>query len=137
MPIGYMPSALRDARRQVDETETPAIDITLTSAAGAFNKGAWVQLDAVTAEHIIGLVIGFDAGTTGRDYRVDIGVGAPAAEVVVIADLATESSAANPATTGPYRVEIEILAGERIAARCSDSLGANSLDITLTEEQRT
>lgn len=109
--------------------------VNLLSGVGAWTKGNWAQIDAATARRVIGLIICATGGVGGRRYRFDIGIGAPGAEVVLVPDIDFDCDNIDQQTSGPYRVEIDIDPGVRIAARTADMAGGNNFDVSVTEEQ--
>jgi len=103
----------------------------VTLVPGAANaKGAWSQLTAATDGPISALAVGIqNAGNTsaqGGTVLVDIGYGAAGSEVVAIPNLSFTTSTQELVlrnhllTTYP----VELPAGVRLAARCSNSGGS-------------
>ncbi len=134
MPFVYSP-ALLNPRLQVNLLETPTNNINLVSAVGAWNKGNWVQIDAVTARRVIGLIICCTQGTGGRQYRFDIGIGNLGVEVVLVPDISFDCDNVDQQTSGPYRIEVDIPPNMRLTARTADLAGNNNFDISVTQEQ--
>jgi hypothetical protein len=98
-------------------------------------KGAWTQIVAATTRRIRRLVIGIahTGGVAGlRNWLLDIGVGAAAAEVVVIPDIPiigeTNASMLQPASIFFDR---EIPSGTRLSARVQCGTASDPLNMAL------
>lgn len=127
---GFTPAG---ARQFIANVVEGLAGVTLTSGAGV--KGAWVQLDASVANKTVALIIAFRAANTTNPYFIDIGVGAAAAEVIVIADLMYDQISAVGLDMKIYRVVVEIPAGSRLAARVQATLNTDTIAIYVWEEQ--
>lgn len=109
-----------------------SLGVTLVPAA-ANAKGSWVQLTAATDGPIAGLAVGVQGnGLTvmqGGTVLVDIAAGAAGSEVVILPNLAFATSTSelvlrsHMLTTYP----VDLPAGVRLAARCSNSGGSTSV----------
>lgn len=109
----------------VDTSDSGA---TAVDPGGTANtKGSWVELTAATTAPIRWLVV-FAGGDTGarasaQNWLIDIGIGAAASEVVLLADLAAWSgSTLDTPSPSVWVLPVSIQAGERIAARCQCSV---------------
>jgi hypothetical protein len=96
----------------------------VTTAASANGKGSWAQLTASAPHSVRHLMV--MAARMNSNFCIDIGVGAAASEVVVLANLL-----ANP--NGPVVpiYPVAIPAGTRIAARASATVANQTLDVGL------
>jgi hypothetical protein len=92
------------------------------SATTANVKGSWTELIASTAEDYDALLVAFAISASNTSHLIDIGIGASAAEVVVMADIHT--SIANNITEWVV-IPKALPAGTRIATRsqCSTASG--------------
>lgn len=135
-------SSVGATKTQVEDAIVPATvehagRNTLTSGAGA--EGAYVEFDAVTAKKIIGLIVSICDPSAASTYEVDIAIGAGGSEVNVIADLVLHfeiaGAGANLIPNTIYRIQLEIAAGVRIAARV-EAAGAFTCEVDIWEEQQ-
>ena len=126
---GFLPSAGLGRLETWGAVTTGSTGTVVDAGATANTKGAWVQLIASTGFDTEDLLLAFDHDETGfpaatRTFLLDIGLGAAAAEQVVIDNLAVALSASDnaflPRTLGP--VPCRIPAGTRVAARCQCSI---------------
>jgi len=109
---------------------TPNAVVLTGGAANVF--GAWAQLIAAIASPVRYFLIGLgNPGSNNNRFQVQIGTGAGGAEVVLMqrtvfwpAALAVNAQVAF--FTCPLRVAT---IGTRIAARCSDEVGAQTIEI--------
>lgn len=105
-------------------------DTTLESGVGV--KGAWVEaLPSITifANYLILIVHDAEAAT---DYSIDIGIGPPGSEEVLIPNIKYHVNiTANNIITVPYPFKVEIPAGSRISARCQN-VAAVDVDVNIT-----
>ena len=103
----------------------------LNTTAVANTKGAWVQLTAATADEATWIEVTLAPNSSGGRYMVDIGLGAAAAEVVLLPNLMFDSSlAANSAAV--YRFPVNIPAGTRIAARAQGATTSTTIGVSIT-----
>jgi hypothetical protein len=109
-----------------DVSSTTAVSVD--PGATANTKGAWSQVTSATTCSHSGLLIATSAAgnyarTTGS-WTVDIGIGAAAAETVLIPDLALYGSATDdrvqPPMIGPFPCHIP--SGTRLAVRAQSSI---------------
>jgi hypothetical protein len=108
-------------------TATSLATLSLDPGAAANTKGAWGQVVASTdvpIRALIPVVLNGNAAYSDADWLIDIGVGAAAAEVVLVPNLPAGSSAAadlvTPSTWPP--IPVDVPAGTRIAARSQCSI---------------
>lgn len=95
---------------------------TVSASATANAKGAWTELIASTVEDYDCLLVGYSISASNTSHLIDIGVGAAAAEQVVMADIHT--STGNNLTEWIV-IPRAIPAGTRISTRgqCSTASG--------------
>jgi len=102
-----------------------AVPVTVAGTAGVFGAfaGAGTQIAAtVGAQSVRVYQIDMSNPTAPADYEVQIGYGLAAAETwlgVVTMNLASV----------PLPFPLEVPAGQRLAARCRDSIGGNTVDV--------
>lgn len=90
----------------------------LTAPAGANAKANWTQLTASSSIAADGFYVSLQSGDTGQlSYLVDIGVGAAAAEAVVVENIMFHVGADNNGYGVTIYFPIPIAAGSRIVAR--------------------
>ena len=97
--------------------------VLLTSGVGVYNKGAYIQI--VAANTILTrfyLHAIFLDGGAAVNYEIDIATGAPGSEIIIAT--VTHSMNGIEYTTTPC---IRISSRTRISARCSDSVGGNTI----------
>lgn len=84
-------------------------------------KGSWVQIDASTAQDVVGLWIGslitIGISATDTSMLLDIGIGAAASEAVVVSNIPVGGLAGGATTARMFYLPIHIPAGTRIAGR--------------------
>jgi hypothetical protein len=104
----------------------------LTANAGSNTKGNYVQLIASTAFAAQRVMVTLDSpGQVGRDFLIDIAIGAAASEQVIIPNIFI-SSGANAIFGGAVFIfPVTIPAGSRIAARVQASTGSNTIRISV------
>ena len=96
-----------------------------TLTAGAIDtKGAWVTLTATTAFDAIGLLVHL-MNQSSLNYSLDIGLGAAAAETVIIPDIVVKF--ATTATQYSFFFPVCIPAGSRVAARVASAVASATL----------
>lgn len=102
-----------------------AVPITVVGTAGAWGAwaGAGTQLAATVGNQRVFIYqIDLSNPTAPADFEVQIGYGLAAAETWLGAVTMNIASVPLPAP-------IEIPAGQRLAARCRDSIGGNTVDV--------
>jgi hypothetical protein len=114
--------------RAAGENAAASIGTSLTCGV-ANTKGAWTELEAATehdASWALVRIVDPSAGT--HDYLVDIGIGAAAAETVVIPNvpLCYRSGGAEPHS---FLIPVAIPAGSRVAARAQSSAVSPTLKV--------
>lgn len=101
---------------------------TSVTSGGAHTKGSWTQLDASTAEDTNLLVVAIRMASSGaHSVLVDIGVGAAAAETVVIPNLHVAGSGQD---VNYFAIPVAIPAGSRISARSACSTATQACFVT-------
>ncbi len=90
--------------------------------------GSWVQLTAATPFEVQGMWVYYLASGDQFNNIVDIGIGAPASEVVVVQALSAPNI--NGVTFQAY-LPILLPSGVRVAARQQSSGGAQTIDIAV------
>jgi hypothetical protein len=104
---------------------------TLVTPGAANVKGSWVQLSAAAPFEVAGLGLDVQAITAG-DYLIDIGIGAAAAETVLVADILLSTVGIAEGFNHQFiPLPIGITVGTRVAARAQCSTGANVLPVVL------
>jgi len=103
----------RRARMEHLDTTLPSV-LTLTYGASAHAKGAWVEVNANTAQNVVmlGITVACNAPATDTSTVLDIGVGASGSETVVVPDLAVGAHA-----VFAFYIPVAIPAGSRVAVR--------------------
>jgi hypothetical protein len=101
---------------------------TVVTSGAANTKGSWVALSTSTPNDADGLIILIGSPSASVDYLVDIGVGAAASEIVIIANLTIGGKIPMTRTSYPLW-PISIPAGTRLSARCQDSTGSSTLSV--------
>lgn len=109
---------------------------SVAASATPFTKGAWVQLIASTAFDYQYLEIwGSNSFTSTTNTRglLDIGIGAAAAEVVLIPDLLMGAVGASQTYGGfrNYPFPLFIPAGTRVSARFSNATASRTIGVTI------
>lgn len=106
---------------------------TPVASATPHTKGSWTQLLATTSYDAYGLVLGFsnNAASTGvqTNNLIDIGVGAAAAEQVVIPDIISTASSALSAGYVTQYFPIFVPKGSRLAARLQSNVASRSCNV--------
>jgi hypothetical protein len=121
------------AQRYESAGAVAASSIGTTVGIGATNvKGSWVQLIASTSFEVTGIIVHPTMAGGSTDVLIDIGIGAAAAEVVVIENLYTGTAAAATSQGAWYYVPICIPMGTRIAARAQGVAASTSPRVNLT-----
>lgn len=113
--------------------------IAVDPGATANTKGSWVELTASTTRPIRELVVAlFHDGTfssVGIVWKVDIGIGAAAAEAVVIPNLETYMTTSERLPMiQSYTIPVNVPAGARLAARAeatSNSSPSRLIDVAV------
>ena len=102
-----------------------------TADAAANTKGAWAEMVASTSNAVKGFWVVCLSGIASHRMSIDIGTGAAASEVVLIADIhwSNGNEARGNGPCGYFPVSIP--AGTRIAARVASSTGSNTAAIAL------
>jgi hypothetical protein len=107
--------------------------VVVASNASTNTKGNWVELTAATARPAIGILVGIRRGHSAvADFLVDIGIGAAAAEVVIVPNLKGDSGTNTLTHSCPLFIPIGIAAGTRIAARCQATISAAASRVQVT-----
>jgi len=104
-----------------------AVPVTLTGTAGAW--GAWAgagdQIAATVGTKPVRIYqIDMSNPSAVADFEVQIGYGVALAEVWL-----GPITGNSPSVTLPFPLEVP--AGERLAARCRDSVGASTIDVKM------
>jgi len=104
-----------------------AVPVTLTGIAGAW--GAWAgagdQIAATVGVKAVRIYqIDMSNPSALADFEVQIGYGVALAEVWL-----GTITANSPSVTLPFPLEVP--AGQRLAARCRDSVGASTIDVKM------
>ena len=109
-----------------------AAPISLQSAAGAYNKGNYVEIIPVNSigftYYIVGIYINIQ--TAGVDYEIDVATGLAASEIIIATESASYSSA-NRSFDMIFPIPIKVAANTRISMRCSDAAGSNIVKVKL------
>ena len=114
--------------RAAGENAAASTGTSLTCGV-ANTKGAWVELEAATeqdASWALVRIVDPSAGT--HDYLVDIGIGAAAAETVVIPNVLL-CYRSGGAEAHAFLVPVAIPAGSRVAARAQSSAVSPTLKV--------
>lgn len=107
--------------------------VVVASSASINTKGTWVELTAATARHGIGILVNLRRGHTAvADFLVDIGIGAAAAEIVIVPNLKADSGTNTLTRSAPLWIPIGIPAGTRISARCQSTISAAASRVQVT-----
>jgi len=102
-----------------------AAGVTITSAAGAYTKGAYTEIipvDTILTQYFITGVT-LSNLTVNTDYELDIATGLAASEVI-IATVSHKTDNTNLAHECLFPVPIKISSNTRISARSSDGTGS-------------
>lgn len=138
--LNRLPNNLEPARYVTTYGTTAASSLGTTIAyPGSLNtKSAWVQLTASTTERLAAIVVGLQAGAdtsvaAGNQF-VDVGIGAAAAETVLVADIYSKTTTnsetlACPESMFVYAVDVPV--GSRLSARAAYSANTNTVDVTV------
>lgn len=106
---------------------------TVTAGSPAHNKGSWQQHVAATANDAQGMWIDFASfGSPTGAFLVDIGTGAAASEVVLIADVACASSPNWIGGEGGVYLPIHVPAGTRISIRAQCNSASEVIAVAIT-----
>lgn len=90
---------------------------TLTDDTTTNTKGDWIELVAATAKQADGFILTIQTGDTGvSDFLVDIGIGAAAAETVIVSNVLYTSGGSDSPPARAY-FPIPIAPGTRVSAR--------------------
>lgn len=110
-------------------TATGSSSGTTVTASGSTNtKGSWAQLKAATVQEAYGIIVCAFAGSASVNYLVDIGVGAAAAEQVLIPNLLfCQSGGGN--VPEYYYLPVRVPGGVRVAARCQSVTASATLAV--------
>lgn len=108
----------------------------ITNPASVNTKGAWLELEDSTTDDICAILVcvaqAGDVTHGNGGLLVDIGVGAAAAETVVIADVALPTNSSEQLSYHrPTTYAVDIPAGSRIAARYARASAADQCDVLL------
>lgn len=118
---------------QTFSDEIPTPNTTLTSHANANEKGNWSELEDSTAAAATMMRVRLGgAATAGAQINilVDIGTGGSGSESVLIANIQAGSGQAITSTGGGMFecwFPVNIPAGTRIAGRCQDAVGGDTI----------
>lgn len=110
--------------------------VSVQASASVNVMGAWAELIAATAGAYAGFwIIIQAASTSSARFLVEIGIGAAAAETVIIPGIP-----ATPATAGNGEVvlfvPLNVPAGSRLSARCQSATGSATIAVSLIAEIR-
>jgi hypothetical protein len=111
--------------------------ITVAANASANTKGSWVEMIASTTYSVIGIgvsISNLSLATAVRRSFFDIGVGAAAAEQVLIANhcMLGTANLTNQASPQEVYYPVRVPSGTRISARHQCSTGSQSSQVQLT-----
>lgn len=124
--------AIRGGPSDVGANAAASTGIALTAHATTHTMGSWVELIAATThETTLVLVTLTDTSTPGTGYLVDIGVGAAAAEQILIPKLLSYNSVAAQPIPRTYLLPIAIAKGERISARCQSATTVATIKVAI------
>jgi hypothetical protein len=97
---------------------------TQVNASGSTNtKGSWTQVAASVPFDIAGIVLSGQCSTGGRSALIDIGVGAAAAEVVVLSNLLASFSRGYDLNYSTY-LPLSVKVGARLSLRLQSNVSA-------------
>lgn len=99
---------------------------TVAASASTNTKGSWVELAASTAAEASWIEVVIASNSAGARYLIDIGIGAAASEVVLLANLHFENATAGNSGAS-YRFPVAIAAGSRVSARIQCSTGSATI----------
>lgn len=120
--MGYTPSA--------------AAGVVLPTPGATNSEGAWVEIAAATSGDFGNLLVNIGGGRTNTqaagDGLIDIGIGAAAAETVLISDIHCSTSTAETCVPrSPLTFGVDIPSGSRLSARQRSSSTSCKFDVFL------
>lgn len=119
---------LRNSLCAQDVSDVNPYLVTLT--AGSSNvKGDWVEVAAALAHSVSGIIIEYKPGAANYAL-IDIGIGAAAAEVVVIPNISGMAGQSDTASSALF-FPLSIPAGTRVACRYQNLTGAATIGVKL------
>lgn len=126
---------MADWSLQTSEVLESLAATVIPRTAGAHTKGSWTQITAATTRdyRALSVDISDDVDGGGYDtYLIDLGIGAAAAEVVIVPNMIFDvPRAAKAGHTFGLELPIQIPAGTRIAARLQSSGGSGTRNAEL------
>lgn len=138
MPIWTPPGQLYREQNSWTAPTSP-MGITVTGSATIHTKGAWTELIASTSFEALFVRVNISstsAATTATETLVDIGIGAAAAEQVIIPDLlgGYVGAIGTAVTAAPriYEFPLRIPAGSRIAARLQSLVASKTARLMIS-----
>lgn len=98
--------------------------VGVTTSSSVHTKGAWTQLVAATTYDFSGVIVWFDwADAAGREYMIDVGVGAAGSETVIVPNLAlSRCSTTDRLFHSCVYLPISIPAGSRLSLRAQSGV---------------
>lgn len=105
--------------------------VVVTASASANQKGSWVTLTDGLEINATGFLIGVTQGTLSRDFLIDIAIGSPGSEVVIVENLQVSIGSVANAGHPNVVLPLPIPARTRIAARVQASTGAATIGLNL------
>jgi hypothetical protein len=106
---------------------TGATLTTVTAGSSNHAKGAWVTLGTAAFDASWLWVQCLRTDTNVRNFLLDVGVGPPGSEVVLIPDLLLSGRGGPGGVAVPFPVPVP--AGTRVAARCQSSTGGAAVAV--------
>lgn len=88
---------------------------TIVTGGAANTKGAFAQLSSALPVGCEAIAVAVGSKSSTSDYLLDIAIGAPSSEVVVLSNLSVSGPAYN---SGYFYFPISLPAGVRLSARC-------------------
>ena len=111
---------------------TPASSDSNRITSGAANtKGSWVEVEDSLTSDAQGLLLTF-GDSSSDDYLFDIGVGAAASEVVVVANIPWCRQLASSGIKESAYIPFRIAAGARVSLRCQNTVGGGTASAGVT-----
>lgn len=122
------PSAFAGSRvEQLGDDLTLTAGINVDSSASANTKGSYVELSASTPFDADGFYLTAADGVTGRDYLIDIAVGAAGSEAVILENIPFHTGGTGNIGLAQAYIPIPIKAGTRVSARAQASTGSSGV----------
>ena len=97
----------------------------------AHTKSTWLELSAATPFHASGFILQHSGGSAGEPSFLDIGIGAAAAEVVILPNVITDTRRpANWVVSCYYPIPIAV--GSRVAMRGQVAVASDPITVIMT-----